>query len=424
MRQLLLAVLAVLLLDPAALLADGCKFRRDGRAVPENEQRALIEWENGTETLHVAAHSEPTTEGTVWVVPIRARAAAVRAEPVEEFPVVTYYEPLAAQTQKRLQNAIQAVAVLDSGGLCCPILPGLGCGAPAATAEEVSRVEKLGMVVTVVRADSRTELIHYLDRQGVNSEAVDLSSLEPYFGGEAHSFVCGWVASQNAPTAAAAVRVTFPSPSVWFPLRPTSLYANPVRTVVSVRGFVKPIQGCELEGLACEYVYGHVEARGVPQAFTLRSPGEYSPYYRAGSLQPITRVTLTPDPRRWDRDLELVPGTTPAGTKALVVQRGLDVAGWALSGLLGAALGLFIPWATVPRAERRWPDWVGGALTGAAIVGSLWLSVLVFTIWRNVRFSDGPRQPSRYVALPLLAVAHFGIVYGVCRTLIDWVAEG
>jgi hypothetical protein len=422
MRLQLGLAIALALFDASIAVADGCKFRRDGRSVPEHEQRALIEWENGTETLYVAALSEPTNEATVWIVPIRARAATVRAEPVEEFPAVVYYETLVAQTRKKLQNAITAVAILNSGGLCCPLFPGMGCGMKQGPASEVLRVEKLGMIVTVVRAGERAALAQYLDQQGINSGAVDLSSLATYFGQDEYCFVCGWVADGEGPSPAASLKVSFPSPNLWFPLRPTSIYTNPVQTAVYVRNFVKPAPGCEVDGLACEYVFGDVQPRGVAQAFGGREQSGFEA--PAGRLKPITRVTLTSDARQWDRDLELVPGTTQAGTNVLIVGRWLDAAGWTLSGALGAALGLVIPWATVPRAKRRWYDWIGGALTGAAIVGSIWLSGLVFTIWRNNRFTDDPRRPGRYLALPVLAVAHFGIAYGVCRGLIYWIVGG
>ena len=68
-RTLPLALVSLSAL-PLGAHADGCKFALNGRFVPEREQRAMIEWANGTETLYVAALSDPTTEGSVWVVPV------------------------------------------------------------------------------------------------------------------------------------------------------------------------------------------------------------------------------------------------------------------------------------------------------------------------------------------------------------------
>jgi len=423
-----LAAIILLLAAAPVVRADGCKFARDGRTVPEHEQRALIEWADGTETLHVAALSDPTAEGSVWVVPVRAAAAAVRAEPVEEFPAAMYYETLKGRAERRLQEAIAIAALQDSGGLACPLLLGGvgGCGSAgsAASVIEHSRVEKLGMVVTVVSAESRAALEQYLDAQGVNRATADLSSLEPYFGGDGFAFVCGWVAKPGELAAATGLKVVFPSPTLWFPLMPTRAYANPVGTVVYVRGFVKPADGCDLLGLKCQYIYGHVEPKKVRDAFAAQPPWQYPRYYW-GDLEQMTRVTLTTDPRKWDRDLELVPGMTPVGTAAVAAIRWTEYFGPLWPAPLGAILGLFIPWLTVPKPERRWFDYFAGAATGAVIVFTIWATALAFAAWRGLKFRDRPNQPRRYVVLPVLAVAHFAVVFAVCRGLMAWiVAEG
>jgi hypothetical protein len=157
MRSPVLAIAASLLMIPAAR-ADGCKFQTDGRLVTEREQRAVIEWEDGVETLHVAARADPTTEGTVWIVPIRANARSVQAEPVERFPAVVYYETLKSRAVRDLRDSIGVTGLLNSGGLCLFTFFG-GCGGagPAAAIEE-SRVEKLGMVRRETRHGRRARL--------------------------------------------------------------------------------------------------------------------------------------------------------------------------------------------------------------------------------------------------------------------------
>ncbi|QEL15588.1 hypothetical protein PX52LOC_02517 [Limnoglobus roseus] len=424
MRLLLPLATCLLLTAPTAAWADGCKFALDGRLVPEREQRALIEWADGVETLFVAALSDSSTAGSVWVVPVRANAADVQAEPVDGFPVVSFYRRYRDIARESLREAIQAVQLLDSGGLCCVGVP-IGCSSGAATeAKEVARVEKLGMVVTVVRTASRADVEGYLDRQGVNRANVNLSSLEPYVGQDGYAFVCGWVAKGQAVTATG-LKITFPSPTLWFPLRPTGVYADPVETVVYVRREVRPAAGCDLPGLHCEYVRGVVEEMGVGQAFDRKDANSmanlYQYHYRSRP-EPITRVTLTTDPKQWDRDLELVPGLTGEG------QFLKSLTGWfAFNGpffisALGAALGLAIPLLTIPRGEQtRW-DWLAGAVMGGAIIFSLWASAIAFSAWRAVRFRGQPRQPRRYLILPLLAITHFLLVFAVCRGLMAVVA--
>jgi hypothetical protein len=415
MRPPALLLLALL---PLAARADGCKFTPTGRKVPEREQRAMIAWADGVETLHVATLAEPTAEPTVWLVPVRAAAAAVRAEPVEEFPAVVYYDTLRRQAQDQLVMWSRVAAVLDSGGMCCVLLGG-GCDDKAKSGfKETSRVEKLGMVVTVVSADSRVGLERYLEAQGVNHKAADLSSLDPYFGKPEFAFVCGWVVRPGEAARATGLHIEFPSPTLWFPLRPTRAYTNPVQTVVYARGFVKPADGCDLPGLRCEYIYGHVQNRGVGQTFEADWHGRPM----SGSQEELTRITLTADPQQWDRDLELVPGTTAAGSVALLVtgNTGAGIA-WVVFALLGAVVGLGLPWVVVPRGERQGFDWLCGALTGAALALTLWMSLFVLLLWRYVRFGDQPSRPRCYLVLLPLALAHWLAAAGVCAMLRWWV---
>jgi hypothetical protein len=403
--------------------ADGCKFAFDGRRVPEREQRAFVEWAEGTETLYVAALSDPTTDATVWVVPVRASATAISAEPVEAFPVVTDYVTLKRRAELRLREAIAFAGLLDSGGFLCPVFMG-GCGGePPGTksAVETARVEKLGMVVTVVSAKSRAELERYFDDQGVNRSAADLSSLTPYIGQVDYAFVCGWVAKRSEPSRAAGLKVVFPSPTIWFPLRPTRAYTDPVETVVYVRGFVRPASGCVLPQLRCEYIYGHTESRGVGQVFA-RDDSRYPPIdlYSHDTKQ-LTRVTVATDPQKWDRDLELVPGKTLAGSVAVAVTGRMGGLALLWSGILGAAVGLIITLLILPKAERYRIDWLCGAMTGAAIALTIWASAVVFFAWRGQRFGDNPQQMKSYVFLPALAVVHYLIAVAVCNALLAWI---
>jgi len=414
-----MAIAASLLLVPD-VRADGCKFRTDGRLVPEREQRAFIEWENGIETLHVAARADATTEGTVWIVPVRANAKSVKAEPVDRFQAVVYYETLKNRAVRDLRDAIGVTGILNSAGLCCiPFVGGCGGGEPKA-AVEASRVEKLGMVLVVLSAETRGELEVYLDAQGVNRAAADLSSLDPYLGKPGYAFVCGWVAKRGEPVTATAMKINFPSPTYWFPLQPTRAYTNAVETVVYVRSFVKPAPGCSLPDLKCQYIFGGVKELGVGQALA-RDEDSHRVGHYSGRLERLTRVTLSTDPRTWDRDLELEPGTTTVGTLALAMTEESSWIKLIPSSLLGAVLGLLIPSLTVAKHERVRTDWLAGALTGAAIVLSLWASLIVFGIWRNSRFGDRPRQPSRWLVVPALAAVHFAIVWAVCTGLIAWI---
>jgi hypothetical protein len=252
--------------------------------------------------------------------------------------------------------------------------------------------------------------------------------LEPYFGHQEFAFVCGWAAQPGEPARATGLKLVFPSPTLWFPLRPTRVYANPVGTVVYVRDMVKPAEGCDLPGLRCEYVYGIVEPRSVSKAFAAaprydRSAHYADAHYKTGEAL-LTRVTLTDNPQVWDRDLELVPGASTGGQVSLAITGWVQDVGLGWSALLGALLGLFLPRLTVPRADRSWADYLGGALTGAAILFTVWASALVFAIWRSARFREGVGPPRRYLAIFALAVVHFLIVLAIYVVLVVGFVRG
>jgi len=275
------------------------------------------------------------------------------------------------------------------------------------------------MVVTVVSAESQAELEEYFDAQNVNRTAIDFSSLDWYFGKEQYSFVCGWVAKRGVPASATGLKVTFPSPTLWFPLLPTRIYANEVETVVYVRGFVRPTDDCDLPGLNCEYIYGVVNPRATGQVFKV---DPWALHYFDSGHEVLTRVTLANDPTKWDRDLELEPGTTLARSVALAVVKSNPIWWFILCGVLGAALGMLIPKLTIARGERIRKDWIAGAAVGGGIAFSILTSLVIFSSWRWFRFKDRPQQPRSYLVLPALAIVHFGIAWCICRGLSAWIA--
>ncbi len=399
------------------LQADGCKIRLDGRFVPEHEQAATILWAEGRETLYVAARNEPTKDANAWVIPIRSAATAIQADPVESIDTVTYYRTLKSQVRDRLKTFIKVAAAADSGGVCCVLLGG-ACDEKSATAKEVSRVEKLGMIVTVVSASSRDGLQRYLAAQGVDRRVADLSSLEPYFGLSEYAFVCAWVARRDEPVSATGLKIEFPSPNLWFPLRPTRAYKSSVLTVVYAKGFVRPAENCDLPDLKCDYIFAQQGRRSVSQLFEPFPFGEDP----TRTAERYTRVTLTTDPQKWDRDLELVPGATAGGRFNLFIVDSPTWVATAISALFGALWGLLIPWCTIARANRQWGDWLFGAIAGAAICFSLWASILVLIVWRSLRSAERPNRRRQFLALVGVAVLHFAAVFAVCMTLMKTVA--
>ena len=79
-----------------------------------------------------------------------------------------------------------------------------------------------------------------------------------------------------------------------------------------------------------------------------------------------------------------------------------------------------LPRLTIPRADRRWIDYLGGALTGAAILFAVWASALGFAGWRSVRFEEGMGPPRTYLVIFGLPVVHFLVVLAIYGVLVTW----
>src|SRR5262249_817907 len=160
-----------------------------GQLVPEREQRALIAWSAGQERLFVATRSEPATGPTLWIVPVPAAPTAVKAEPVEIFPRVMTTRSVTEAARKKLNTVPDATLGLGSGLR----LVGLLLGAKSAQAfdhgggrlgdgvQVFQHIEKLGLVVEVLSAQSAAALDRYLADKQLDTQAAQLPSLASYF---------------------------------------------------------------------------------------------------------------------------------------------------------------------------------------------------------------------------------------------------
>src|SRR5262245_9100577 len=410
---------------PLVARGDGCVIDRLGRYVPEQEQLAFIEWQDGQERLYVGTRTAPTDQPSLWIVPVRSSPDRVQAEPVETAPQVVYYQPIVARAKQTLNEALFLTALLDSGLAPCGLLAFAGCpagGLPAkGDVREYQRIEKLGMVVVVLTARSAEALDGYLTANGVNTTAANLVALEPYLGHqEEFALVCGWLAAGGQKLAARGVRVDFPTPTIFYPLQPTRVYESEVRTVVYVRGLVQPVADLGVPGAQCQYVRGTVKEINLGYSFA--APRSLGGGYLGlpppdATLEPLTRVEMTSAPSSWTRDLVLEPGA-PAGVEVARLIDTLGLGGlWGASIVLGMLLAVFLRWAVVPREKRRRTDWLWAVAVGATTGLSLWVSTLVFLAWNLRRFnepeSEEGMRPLGRVIVVLGAVGSVSVLLGV-----------
>src|SRR5262245_36854070 len=404
-----LALVSGLVLAPA-VRGDGAIINKKGRYVPEREQQAVIEWHDGQERLYVATRADPAGGPSLWMVPVRASPTQVRAEPAEQLPRVYERGRVVEPALSKLREAIFLTCLLDSGLFPCLFFAASG-GKDAVKkdgVEEFQRVERLGMVVVVLSVQSPEALDRYLAENGVDARAADLSALKPYLGSKEYALVCGWATQAAKKVSARALRIDFPSPVVFYPLRPTRVYDSDVRTALFVRGLVRPVEGISLPGLRCDYLQGRIDEPRAPRDDKAK-------------LEPITRVELTSPPASWDQDLVLEAGAPVAVKAALFIgDLSLDHL-WAASGVVGAVLALFLPWVVLPKGARRLTDWVWATVVGASICLTVYASALAFVAWR---WASAPREGphgGKRAGWMLVGVA-FGLALILVAMLITMVA--
>jgi hypothetical protein len=370
-----LAVVVVFAL--AALgLADGF-VRNRGGYVREERQAAFIDWRDGQETLCIATTTVPTKEPTLWIVPVPAPPHQVTAEPVEQFPYVLDSYDVVEKGKGVLNKALFSVWLLDSGIFCWAVCALPGCARQDRTADDpgvsvYQRQETLGVVVETLTAKSAAALDQYLAAKALGAKASDLDSLAPYTNGE-HTLVCSWRADASDAGKARAIRITFPSPKVFYPLQPSRVYGDKIDTTVIVRGWFQPSNGQAFRNLRCRYLRGTV-AFGEGKA--------------PGGQEPLTLVKLAEAPPLWREDLVMEPGEPEVVRQALFWVDGHGF-GWTIIGVgaMGFALGPCLLLVAAPGEQRRRRHYLIAGLVGATVVFSVWVPLLVYWAWCRERAS-------------------------------------
>jgi hypothetical protein len=377
-HRIFMPALLLVLAPTAFAYSDGCVVRRGGHYVREAEQRAFIEWADGRETLFVATKTEATDEATLWLLPVPGSPSQVKATPVASYPRVTDAAPITARAREAVLRARVYIFALDIGCFCVLF----GCSGKATQGGDVivhERIECLGMVVETLTAKSTDALDGYLTSHALDVRAANLTSLAPYLQQD-YTLVCAWRSGATAEGKARALRIEFPTPHVYFPLRPSRVYTDQVATAIFVRGWFQPTDKSNTLDVRCRYLRGRVE---------LDQPGEApSPQER------LTQVLLSQKTSAWTEDLTMTEGAPTGATTAESIMDAMNAGIWlGPTALVGMSVGLFLPLLLLPANHRsRWSYGVG-ALAGASVVFSSLMMILILVTWfrcsqGRIRFPD------------------------------------
>jgi hypothetical protein len=395
--------------------ADGCIVGKNGVYLPVEEQRAFIEWRDGQERLFLATRAGAGGAPSVWIIPVPARPDQVHAEPAETLPRVVALRSVAETARSRLTEVRDWSLILDSGVLVVigllapgaqPAPPPLDQPPPEA-AQVHGRLERLGLVLELVTAESPAALERYLSARQLGAHAMELRALDPYFG-QPYTFVCAWSATESGRPAARAVRIDFPSPTLFYPLQPARVYGADLETVIYVRGFVRAQAEPAVPGLRCRFVRGKVVEAPAEETFGDRTA---LPGFGPPDDEPLTRIELVSEPADWSADLTLVRGAPTAIRAAEGVRAIGPWLMFLLTATVGVVVASFLPLAVMPAKRRGWEDWVWAWLVGAASCLSILAAAMVFYAWCCDRKPAGRLAPLGTFARAVLWAA--GLSLGV-----------
>jgi hypothetical protein len=379
--QLVPIALLHLLVEVPCANADGFVLDKAGRLVREEEQQAFIEWQNGDERLFVMTRTAAGNESTLWILPVPGGPDQIQAEPVAKFPVVRLQQNVVASAKRRLERSAFVASLADTGLIpyCLGGLVGCGGDDKENSVDVHQHTEKLGMVVEVLTAKTAAGLDDYFVGKQITTRAAGIRALSPYLTG-GYSLVCAWTASPSVKPAARAIRIEFPSPTIYYPLVPTSVYETPIASSIYVRGWVRHPGAASTPGTKCHYVLGTLKEIDYEL-----SPQERKKHQLRNPSEPLTQVHLSSYPREWTADLKLEEGNPPAVSLSRLIVS-LDLY---LPSLLCSAVGIILApllfLVAIPRRQRSWSDLLWAELVGAAMGLTVFASAIVFCIWFRSR---------------------------------------
>lgn len=370
----LLALCFVPIITSSAL-AGGVIFTRGGEYLPQREQEAYIDWHAGRQKLYLGTLARPTTEASVWIVPVPGSPDETSALAVDIYPFVPLAKPAVGLAREKLESLRLVSLALDSGLLCITLRAPSRFSTTLADyrLEDTSVHHKLmaeGMQVERISARSPEPLEEYLRRHGFPTDARALEALEPYRG-KKYTFVCGFLEAGAEPAHARALAIDFPTDTIFYPLGSTAVQEEAALAALMVVGWHE-LPDSDVRASYLQVVPFSDE----PDPDELKAGAE------------ITRIVLTGSPSNWGGDLYFVPAT-PVGVR---FARFLDdLRGWfflLVPGGLGVLLSVTMPLLLFEPAERRRIDFGFALAVGVAISLSIYASAVVFYIWCRARLSQ------------------------------------
>ncbi|MBD3387475.1 MAG: DUF2330 domain-containing protein [Candidatus Altiarchaeales archaeon] len=256
------AALAVVLFLISSVTADGGAYVRYTydtdrlSRISEDIQYGYIEHERGVEELRIAVACDLDGEEAFWILPLPAQASEVEVDILEGFPKFRGYD-VESRTGSIVSKWPYLTLTQGYPLFGSPLLLwhlgvfNMGGGGRSSSAGGTdaginieTRLEKKGLTVEVLEAESWQALDGYLKGKGVSLPDSDRPAVQEYIG-QRYSFVVSWISNvgvyKRSGSDTLSLKARFPVEKPYYPLKLTSVYGEetvPIR--LYLKGFMTP----------------------------------------------------------------------------------------------------------------------------------------------------------------------------------------
>lgn len=260
----LLSILILILLVLPLVYADGMIIDPQGY-LPENEQVAAINYENGRENLIVGIKTdELRDEKSVWILPVPGDPNDVVIDVVSRIPVFSGRNVI-TEAKDRVSDLVEFASMFE----VYPIISILSRGtfsayeeagvAPLTKGIDISHgdvivyehIEKHGITTELLGAKSGLDIHVYLAQKGLDFPFKTIPILKEYINKD-YTFVVSWINKKEELYSEDAyypyrygrtlgIYVSFLTDKIYYPMMPTSVYGSKeIPVTIYVLGYVSP----------------------------------------------------------------------------------------------------------------------------------------------------------------------------------------
>jgi hypothetical protein len=248
-----------------------------------DRQTCAINYEDGFENMLLSVDiSDLRGEKAVWIFPIPAEPSGTSIDIIKGFPRFGGYD-MERQADETVADAFLWMRLSQVYTIPYMMLMTTMQLVPPDLGVEVhEHVEEMGLTTELITAEDGTAFYEYLTDTGLDLPPDLRSVLEEYVGKE-YSFVASWISDIERfrqETAGediygpiintAGVSIRFRTDSIYFPLRPTSVYgSSTIPMLIYVMGHVTPelYPEIERESRVNYYLQGHYDVPGELSSF-------------------------------------------------------------------------------------------------------------------------------------------------------------